>query len=153
MTPERRVIAMPSTTERILAALTDRLRAVPGPKVERNTAVPEKISAGGLIVLRDGDPGEPEQALGGVGSVYYSHAVEIEIYVETGEAAARDAEFDALVMAIGAVLDGDPTLGGLAFGMTTARPAIDTEAVIGAPAIKTGTIDVIVEYETETPLG
>ena len=48
-------------------------------------------------MLRDGDPGEPEQALGGVGNVYYSHAVEIEVYVETGEAAARDAAFDALV--------------------------------------------------------
>ena len=144
---------MPSTTERILTALTGRLRAVPGPKVERNTAVPARIPKGGLIVLRDGDPGEPEQALGGVGNVYYSHAVEVEVYVETGEASARDAAFDDLVLKIGAVLDGDPSLGGLAFGMTYSRPEVDTEAVIGAPAIKTGTIDVIVEYETETPLG
>ena len=144
---------MPSKTERILTALTARLRTVPGPKIERNTAVPEKIPAGGLIVLRDGDPGEPEQALGGVGSVYYSHAVEIEVYVESADAAHRDAAFDALVQRIGSALDSDSTLGGLAFGMTTARPEIDTEAVAGAPAIKTGTIEVIVEYETETPLG
>ncbi len=143
---------MASKTEQILTALTDRLRAVPKAKVERNTAAPERIPKGGLIVLRDGDPGEPEQALGGVGNVYYSHAVEIEVYVETGEAAARDAAFDALVRNIGAALDADPTLGGLAFGMTTARPGIDTEAVIGAPAIKSGTVEVIVEYETETPL-
>ena len=88
-----------------------------------------------------------------MGNVYYSHAAEIEVYVETGEAPARDAAFDDLVSEIGAVLDGDPTLGGLAFGMTYSRPEVDTEAVIGAPAIKTGTIDVIVEYETETPLG
>ena len=142
-----------SKTEQILTALADRLRAVPKAKVERNTAAPERIPRGGLIVLRDGDPGEPEQTLGGIGGVYYSHAVEIEVYVEAGEAAARDAEFDALVVAIGVALDTDPTLGGLAFGMTTARPGIDTEAVIGAPAIKTGTIDVIVEYESETPLG
>ena len=144
---------MPSKIEQILTALTERLRKLSKVKVERNTAAPEKIPAGGLIVLRDGDPGEPEQMLGGVGSVYYSHAVEIEVYVETGEATARDAAFDALVVAIGEILDADPTLGGLAFGMTTARPEIDTEAVAGAPAIKTGTIEVIVEYETETPLG
>ena len=144
---------MASTTEKILTALTDRLRTVPKAKVERNTAVPERIPKGGLIVLRDGDPGEPEQALGGIGGVYYAHAVEIEVHIETGEAAARDAEFDALVMAIGAALDADPTLGGLAFGMTTARPEIDTEAVIGAPAIKSGTIEVVIEYETVTPLG
>ena len=144
---------MASKTEQILTAMTDRLRAVPKAKIERNTAAPERIPKGGLIVLRDGDPGEPEQALGGVGNVYYSHAVEIEVYVETGVASARDAAFDALVVAIGAALDADPTLGGLAFGMTYSRPEVDTEAVIGAPAIKTGTIDVIVEYETETPLG
>ena len=144
---------MPSTTERILTALTGRLRAVPGPKVERNTAAPERIPRGGLIVLRDGDPGEPERTLGGVGNVYYSHAVEIEVYVEAGEASVRDTAFDALVQKIGAALDGDPTLGGLAFGMTYARPEIDTEALIGAPAIKTGIIEAIVEYETATPLG
>ena len=126
---------------------------MPEAKVERNTATPERIPKGGLIVLRDGDPGEPEQTLGGIGGVYYSHAVEIEVYVETGEAAARDAAFDALVSAIGAALDADPTLGGLAFGMTYARPEIDTEAVIGAPAIKTGTVECVIEYETATPLG
>ena len=144
---------MPSKTEQILTALTERLRGMPKAKVERNTAAPEKISAGGLIVLRDGDPGEPEQALGGVGSVYYTHAVELEVYVEAASAGKRDAAFDVLVQKIGAVLDGDPTLGGFAFGMTYARPEIDTEAVAGAPAIKAGTIEVIVEYETETPLG
>ena len=101
---------MSSKTEQILTALTVRLRAVPEAKVERNTAAPERIPRGGLIVLRDGDPGEPEQTLGGIGGVYYSHAVEIEVYVETGEAAARDAAFDALVRNIGAALDADPTL-------------------------------------------
>ena len=144
---------MTSKSEQILTALTDLLRAVPKARVERNTAAPERIPKGGLIVLRDGDPGEPEQTLGGIGGVYYSHAVEIEVYVETGEAAARDAAFDTLVRNIGAALDADPTLGGLAFGMTYARPEIDTEAVIGAPAIKTGTLECVIEYETATPLG
>ena len=144
---------MASKTEQVLTALTARLRAVPKAKVERNTAVPERIPKGGLIVLRDGDPGEPEQAMGGVGNVYYAHAVVIEVHVEAGNAATRDAAFDDLVVAIGTALDADPTLGGLAFGMTTARPEIDTEAVIGAPAIKSGTIEAIVEYETATPLG
>ena len=144
---------MPSKTEQILTALTDRLRTVPKARVERNTAVPERIPKGGLIVLRDGNPGEPEEALGGIGSIYYAHAIEIEVHVEGGEAADRDAAFDALVVAIGQALDADPTLGGLAFGMTYGRPEVDTEAVIGAPAIKSGTVEIIVEYETETPLG
>ena len=137
-----------SKTEQILEALRAGLETVPGAKVERNTVVPEKIPAGGLIVLCDGDPGEPDTALGGFGGAYYSHAIEVEVYVEAG-----DAAFDALLSEIGTVLDADPTLGGLAFGMTYGRPDVDAEAVTGAPAIKAGTITVIVEYETESPLG
>ena len=140
-------------SEQVLTAIKALLMIVPSAKVERNTAVPEKIPTGGLIVLRDGDPGGPDTALGGFGGVYYSHDVEIELYVEEGDAMARDAAFDTLVQAIGAVLETDSTLAGLAFGMAYARPEIDTEAVVGAPAIKTGTITVTVEYETASPLG
>ena len=144
---------MTSKTEQVLTGLTARLETVPSAKVERNTAVPEKIPAGGLIVLRDGNPGEPDTALGGFGGAYYSHDVEIELYVEEGDAALRDAAFDPLMQAVGAALESDPTLGGLAFGMTYGRPEIDTEGVTGAPAIKHGTITVTVEYETDSPLG
>jgi len=142
-----------SRTEQILEAIKALLITVPGGKVERNTAVPEKVPTGGLIVLRDGDPGEPETALGGFGGIYYSHNIEIEIYIEDGNATARDTAFDALVQAIGTVLEVDPTLGGLAFGMAYGRPEINTEAVAGAPAIKTGVMTVTVEYETTSPLG
>jgi len=142
-----------SKPEQVLAAIKTLLETVPSAKVERNTAVPEKIPTGGLIVLRDGNPGEPDTALGGFGGAYYSHDIEIELYIEEGDAAVRDAAFDALVQEIGTALESDPTLGGLAFGMTYGRPEIDTEGVTGAPAIKHGTITVTVEYETDSPLG
>ncbi len=145
---------MPSSKpEQVLAAIKTLLETVPSAKVERNTAVPERIPVGGLIVLRDGNPGEPDTALGGFGGAYYSHDIEIELYIEEGDAAVRDAAFDALVQEIGTALESDPTLGGLAFGMTYGRPEIDTEGVTGAPAIKHGTITVTVEYETDSPLG
>jgi hypothetical protein len=141
-----------SKAEKVLNALKVLLQTVPGAAVERNSVLPEKIPDGGLIILRDGDPGEPEQALGGFGNVYYQHAVEIEVYVEEGDAAARDAAFDALLQQIGAAFETDPTLGGLAFGITYGRPEPSIEAVAGAPAIKSGTLNVTVEYETEMPL-
>ena len=144
---------MPSKPEQILEAIKALLKTVPSAKVERNTAVPERIPAGGLIVLRDGDPGEPDTALGGFGGAYYSHDAEIELYVEDGDAALRDTAFDTLVQAVGAALEHDPTLGGLAFGMTYGRPEIDTEGVTGAPAIKHGAITVTIEYETDSRLG
>jgi hypothetical protein len=113
---------------------------------------PEKVPNGGLIILRDGDPGEPEQALGGFENTYYQYAVEVEVYVEAGDSAARDAAFDALLQQIGAVLESDPTLGGLAFGLTYGRPEPAIEAIAGAPAIKTATLTVTVDYESDAPL-
>jgi hypothetical protein len=141
-----------SKAEQVLDALKALLETVPNASVERNSVLPEKIPDGGLIILRDGDPGEPEQALGGFGNAYYQHAVEVEVYVEEGDAAARDAAFDALLQQIGVALDADPTLGGLAFGLTYGRPEAAIEAVAGAPAIKSATLSVTIDYETDAPL-
>jgi hypothetical protein len=142
-----------SEAEQVLEALKTLLETVPDAVVERNSVLPEKIPDGGLIIVRDGDPGEPEQALGGFGSAYYQHAVEIEVYVEEGDTPVRDAGFDALIQQIGVALETDPTLGDLAFGMTYGRPETSIEAFAGAPAIKTATVSVTVDYETDVPLG
>ena len=141
-----------SKTEQVLDALKALLETVPDAVVQRNSVLPEKVPAGGLVILRDGDPGEPEQALGGFGSTYYQHAIEIEAYVEEGDAAARDTAFDALLQEIGAAFETDPTLGGVAFGLSYGRPEPAIEAVAGAPAIKTATLTVTVDYETTAPL-
>ena len=144
---------MPSKTETVLAALKARLESIPSVTVERNSAVPETVPASGLIVLRDGDAGEPEQALGGFANTYYSHRVEIEVYVSEGDAAARDEAFDVLLQEIGVVLEADQTLGGLAFGMTYGRPDPAIEPVTGAQAFKTGVIELEIDYEAPSPLG
>jgi hypothetical protein len=141
-----------SKSEQILDALKALLETVPDAVVDRNSVLPEKVPAAGLIILRDGDPREPEQALGGFGSTYYQHAVEVEVYVEEGDAAARDAAFDTLLQQIGVALEADPTLGGLAFGLTYGRPETSIEAIGGAPAIKSATLSVTVDYETAAPL-
>jgi hypothetical protein len=66
---------MPATkAEQVLDALKALLGTVPNAFVERNSVLPEKVPAGGLIIVRDGDPGESEQALGGFGSTYWSDA-------------------------------------------------------------------------------
>jgi hypothetical protein len=141
-----------SKAEQVLETLRGVLDLVPGAVVQRNSVLPERVPDGGLVILRDGDPGEPEQALGGFGSAYYQHAIEIEVYVEEGDAAARDATFDALLQQIGAALEADPTFGGLAFGLTYGRPEPAIEAIAGAPAIKSATLTVTLDYESDAPL-
>ena len=87
-----------SKAEQVLEALRAVLETVPGATIERNSVLPEKVPEGGLVILRDGDPGEPERALGGFGNAYYEHAVEIEVYIEDGDAVARDTVFDELLL-------------------------------------------------------
>jgi hypothetical protein len=141
-----------SKAEQVLKGIKALLETVPDAVVDRNSVLPEKIPAGGLIILRDGDPGEPEQALGGFGNAYYQHAVEIEVYVEEGDAVARDAAFDVLLQQIGAALEADPILGGRLRPDLPSGPEPAVEAVAGAPAIKSATLTVTVDYESDAPL-
>ena len=143
---------MTSKTETVLQALTILLGNASAAKFERNASVPEKIPSGGLIILRDGNPGQPEEALGGFGAVYYEHEVEMEIYVADGDQTNRDATFDNLVTQIGVALESNPDLGGLVFGMSYARPDVTIEIIPGAHAIKSGVITLVMDYETPTPL-
>ena len=143
---------MTSKTETVLQALTILLGNASAAKFERNASVPEKIPSGGLIILRDGNPGQPEEALGGFGAVYYEHEVEMEIYVADGDQTNRDATFDNLVTQIGVALESNPDLNGLVFGMSYARPDVTIEIIPGAHAIKSGVITLVMDYETPTPL-
>lgn len=100
---------MPTTRETVLAALHTRLQPLAA-TVLRDEALPERIPPSGLIILRDGEPGEPEMTLSPL-RYHYQHRAELEVIVQAGT--GRASTFDALIAAIGAALAADQTLGGL----------------------------------------
>jgi len=53
---------LPTPRETILAALYTRLSALPATAL-RGEVLPEHVPAEGLLILRDGEPGEPEVTL------------------------------------------------------------------------------------------
>ena len=53
---------MASVRETILTALYARLLALPATAL-RGDVLPERVPAEGLLILRDGEPGEPEVIL------------------------------------------------------------------------------------------
>ena len=57
---------MPTTRETILTALHQRLSALAATAL-RGAVLPERVPAGGLLILRDGEPGEPEVTLSSSG--------------------------------------------------------------------------------------
>ena len=92
---------MTTTRETILAALQARLQPLAA-LVLRDEVLPERIPAAGLIILRDGQPGEPEVTLSPL-RYHYQHRAELEVVVQAGN--GRASAFDDLVAAIGAALE------------------------------------------------
>ena len=139
---------MPTTRETVLAALHARLQPLAALTL-RDEVLPERIPAAGLIILRDGQPGEPEVTLSPL-HYHYQHRAELEIVVQAGT--GRASAFDDLIAAIGAALEADRTLGGLCDWLEPEAPASVDLPVEGAAALKAAVITVVLHYTTTGPL-
>ncbi|MCO6361629.1 acyl-CoA transferase [Paracoccus sp. 08] len=139
---------MTSTRETILAALHARLHLLAA-RTLRDEVLPERIPAAGLIILRDGQPGEPEVTLSPL-RYHYQHRAELEVVVQAGS--GRASAFDDLIGAIGAALEADRTLGGLCDWVEPEAPASVDLPVEGAAALKAAVITVVLHYTTTGPL-
>ena len=142
---------MPTIRETILQALHAALQTIPAATVLRGAVLPERIPAGGLVILRDGDPGAPEMLLSPP-AYLYEHRAEVEAIVEAGTPAEREAAFDALVAGVGAAIAADRTLGGLGDWVEAEAPEPAELAVEGAAGLKAAVIPVVLTYATADPL-
>ena len=140
---------MSTTREAILIALTDLLRAIPQASVLRGEVLPERVPTTGLMILRDGDPGEPQVTLSPL-AYHYQHRAEIEAVVQGTE---RDAAFDTLCASIGTALAADRTLGGRCDWVEAEAPEPVDLPVEGAPSLKAAIIRVVLHYVSAAPLG
>jgi hypothetical protein len=138
---------MPSLRETILAALHSLLGTLPATAL-RGEVLPERVPSDGLLILRDGEPGEPEVTLSPL-RYHYQHRADIEAVVQgTG----RDAAFDTLCASIGAAIAADRTLGGLCDWVEAEAPRPVDLASDGAAALKAAVIPVTLHYTKADPL-
>jgi hypothetical protein len=133
--------------ETILSALHALLQTQPAP-VLRGEVLPERVPAAGLLILRDGDPGEPAMTLSPL-SYHYQHRAEIEAVVQGSD---PDASFAALTAGVGAVLSTDRTLGGLCDLVEAEAPRPVDVAVQGAASLKAAVIPIVLQYAKADPL-
>lgn len=141
---------MPTTRETILTALADLLRTIPHVPVLRGEVLPERIPPAGLMILRDGTPGEPGVTLSPP-TYHFQHRAELEMIVQS--ATDRDALFDALVAQVGAVLAADRTLTGLCDWVEPEATEPVDLPVEGAASLKAGIIPITLHYATSDALG
>ena len=109
------------------------------------------VSADGLIILRDGDPGEPDVTLN-PRTEFYSHRAEIEVFVTQPASGGGEDALDALLEQIGAVLAVDRSLGGLAEHLLCSAPVTDVMAIEGAAPILAARITITIDYLVGDPL-
>ena len=138
---------MPTPRETILTALHARLSALPATAL-RGEVLPERVPAEGLLILRDGEPGEPEVPRSPLRD-HDQHRAEIEAVVQ---GAARDIAFDTLCTSIGAAIGADRTRGGLCDWVEAEAPQPVDLPVDGAASLKAAVIPVVLHYSTADPL-
>lgn len=139
---------MPTARETILSALHSLLHTQPAP-VLRGEILPERVPAAGLLILRDGDPGEPAVTLSPL-RYHYRHRAEVEAVVQSGT--GRDAAFDTLTAGVGTTLSADRTLGGLCDWVEAEAPRPVDLVVEGAATLKAAVVPIVLHYSTSDPL-
>ncbi len=139
---------MSSKRELVLAALHVQLQTLAAPVV-RGDVLPERIPRTGLIILRDGKPGDPEVTLSPL-TYFYEHRAEVEVVIQSGS--GRDAMFDSLTASIGTALAADRTLGGLCDWIEAEAPEPVDLPIEGAAALKAAVITIVLHFATSDPL-
>jgi len=116
--------------------------------IDINGILPEDVSAGGYVNVCDGDPGEPDEVLGGFTPCYYQHNVEVDIIVCSANSETRERKYARLKAAVGAALAADETLGGKVIAMDYSEPSPNNERIMGAEDMKAATLNIVVDYVT-----
>jgi hypothetical protein len=129
-----------SVREAALAALFARLGATlaarsPAPKVLRNETVPQRLPAGGLVVVRDGETVEETAILSPLAWAI-EHRADVEVVATTG------ALLDALLIDIAAAIAGDRTIGGAVEWAQPGAPSFDDAEAEGAASARAASIPV-----------
>jgi hypothetical protein len=133
-----------SVRETALAALSARLGAAlaarnPAPKVLRNETVPQRLPAGGLVVIRDGETLEETAILSPLAWAI-EHRAEVEVVAATG------ALLDTLLVDIAAAIAGDRTLGGAVEWAQPGAPSFDDAETEGAAAARAASVPVTLSF-------
>ena len=143
---------MPSQREAAISALHAHLSAALIPiLVKRNEVLSTAIPNEGLLILRDGDAGEPEVLLSPL-RYLYQHRVELEVWVQQAQSSERDQQFDQLLQRLGVALDSAGTLNDAVDLLHTGSPEFSTESIEGGATVKVATIPIFLEFNTRHPL-
>ena len=138
-----------SKREEVLQALFQKLSSLTGVIVKRNEMLPQKIPREGIVILRDGNVGEPEVLLSPACYIF-THQAEVEVLVQ--REFTSDANLDEILEQIGHLIKQDPTLNGQVDYMHADPPEFIEHPIDGGITIRAAVVPIVLEYLSETPL-
>jgi hypothetical protein len=105
-----------------------------------------------LVILRDGELGEPEVTLSPI-TYHWQHEASVEIFIANAEAVERDARMDTLLVQLGVVLAANPSLGGAVDFCSAGVLTLEDLPIEGTAGIKTCVLPLILHYSSASALG
>lgn len=119
--------------------------------LDGDEAAPARVLQSGRVIVRSGDPGEPEVDLSPL-AYNWSHRIPIELVAVAGMGVTAEEALDALLVRIGSALALDPTLGGLCDWVEAAAPATEDITNDGAAPPRGADLIITAIYVTSSPL-
>ena len=119
--------------------------------LDADAAKPERIPAGGMVVVREGDPGPATLDLSPL-TYNYDHAIPLELSASGDATHSPPQAIDAMLVAIGTALAADRTLGGLVFWLDADAPQVSDITADGAPVAAGADLVLTASYATSNPL-
>lgn len=145
---------MASRREQVLDAVKALIAAaLPNADVVRNAAnnaKPKRIAPGGLVIIHDGDPGEPEVDLSPL-SYTYSHRIPLEIVAYESATKTAGQVIDEMLGAVGTAVEADRSLGGLCNWLEPEAPETDDLTAPGADIAGSAEAALLADYTTANP--
>ncbi|MBR0670530.1 hypothetical protein [Neoroseomonas soli] len=135
-----------SVREAAIAALHGQLTTAlagrnPAPLLLRGETLPQRLPPGGLVVIRDGETVEETAILSPLAWAI-EHRAEVEVTVAGATPAARNAQLDALLVAIAAAITADRTLGGAVEWAQPGAPGFEDVEFEGGAAARAASVPV-----------
>ena len=146
-----------SSREAALAALHAAISTAlaarsPAPQVLRSDTVPQRIAAGGLVVIQDGETIEETAILSPL-RWQVRHVAEVVVAAAGATPEARAAALDGLLVDVAAAIVADRTLGGAVEWAQPESPSFDDLEFEGAAPARAASVPVSLWFTTsETPL-
>lgn len=146
-----------SARETAIAALHATIAAAmalrsPAPSVLRNETVPQRIGAGGVVIVQDGEASEETPILSPL-RWQVRHVAEVAVVAPGAAPEARAALLDALLTDLAGAIAADRTLGGSVEWAQPESPTFDDIDMDGAASIRAASVPVSLWFTTaDTPL-